>query len=540
MPRQPFFQTGRILSINLRRDWLKLLIWLIALSGLFASIAAKFNNLYGSKTAIEKITATLNTPAMISLFGRLPHGPYSSADAFAGEMTVFMAIFGVIMNFSLAISLTRGDEDSGVTELVSARYVGPYATMMAAINELMIANGLLALLYAGGLQVAGLNGTNTGGNLVLGISLGLNGLMFGLLAVVCAQLAASSRAATSLAYLLFGVIYLARMLTDVSYPRYTWLSPLGWVEKLQTYRSNNWLPAMLMLITIVVLMVLTIMLRARRDLNAGILATRPGRRHASLFLRGPVSLVGRLERNTILAWIIGLFIFGAMYGSVFNTVADILKSNPITLKLLADPHTAALATTQVLKSFIALLMIIFAVCAIIPGLQIIFRLATDEQRGMLEMLHARPVSRFRLNVVLSIWGIVTSVLALTAAVGGLAVAANMVLDHPLANKLFIHGLLANISPLLIFLGAGALLVGWLPKLRSLVWLYLGATFVMNYFGRLFDLPEWATKLSPFGFIGHVPASSLNWSVFWWQTGIAAALFVVGLIGYQLRDLNSAN
>ena len=540
MPKRPFFQSGTLLRINLRRDWLRILIWLIALGGLFASVAAKFNNLYGSKHAIAQITTTLNTPAMISLFGRLPNGPYSSADVFAGEMTVFMAIFGAIMNFTLAIALTRGDEDSGLTELVSARYVGPYATLMAAINELLIVNGLLALLYAGGLQLAGLNGTNTGGNLVLGISLGLSGLMFGLLAVVCAQLAASSRAATSLAYLIFGIIYLGRMLTDVSHPRYTWLSPLGWVEKLQTYRSNNWLPAGLMTVTSILLTMLAVTLRAHRDLNAGVLATRPGRRQASPFLRGPVTLVGRLERNTILAWVVGLFIFAAMYGSVFNTVADILKSNPITVKLLADPHTAALATEQVLKSFIALLMIIFTVCAIIPGIQIIYRLATDEQRGTLEMLHAHPVSRLRLNLVFTGWGIVTSLLTFAAAVTGLAISANIVLTHSLPIHVFINGFAANVSALLLFLALGAALIGWLPRLRTLSWLYLGATFFMSYFGRLFDLPTWATKLTPFGFIGHVPATSLNWSVFWWQIGLALFLFIVGLIGYQVRDLNGAN
>lgn len=540
MPKRAYFRTGRLLAINLRRDWLKMTIWMLVMAGLFASVAFKFNDLYGTKTAIAQIITTLKTPAMISLFGRLPSGPYTTADIFASEMTVFMAIFGAIMNFSFAVSLTRGDEDSGVTELVSAHAVGPYATLTAAIAELLVLNGTLALLYSFGLQFAGLRGTDTAGNFVLGIGLGLNGLMFGVLAILLAQLVESSRAATGLSYAIFGLVYLSRMVTDVSHPKYTWLSPLGWVEKFQTYRQNNWLPALFMLIASAIFIGGAILLRSHRDLNAGIIATRPGRKTASFMLQGPIGLFWRLERNTIFIWVIGMFLFAAMYGSVFDTVAGILKTNPLTMRLLADPHAAVAAQTQILKSFIAMLMIIFAVVSAIPGIQIINRLVGDEKKGFFESLHARPISRLRLNGILTCLGLLTSTITLAASVAGLEIAANSVLKHPLATKLFVHAFTANLAPMLIMVAISVCLVGWLPRLTALNWGYLGLAFGVGYFGRLLDLPNWATKLTPFGFIGRVPAVAVQWPTFWWQLGIALVIVIVGLVGYLHRDIDAAN
>ncbi|GKT03627.1 ABC transporter permease [Furfurilactobacillus entadae] len=540
MPNAAFYHTNQLLRINLRRDRWKILVWVLVLVSLFASIAAKFSDLYGSTTAIDQITNTLNTPAMRALFGCLPSGPYTSADVFAGEMTVFMAIFGVIMNFNLAVNLTRGDEERGLTELLAARGVGPYAPLAAAISELLVVNLGLGLLYSVGLQFANLTGTNSNGNFVLGIGLGLNGLLFGLLAILCAQLAASSRAATGLSYGLFGITYMMRLVTDVSHPAYTWLSPFGWVEKFSTYRANNWWPAALIVITSIILILGAIGLRAHRDLNAGIIASRPGPARASALLSGPLGLFWRLERNLICAWLIGLIIFGAMYGSVFNTVANVLQSNPLTAKLLSDPQTATAATTSVLKAFIAVLMIVFTTVSAIPGLQILYRLTTDEHRGTLETVFARPIARWRLNITLLGLGVLTSLAALIASVSGLAIAANTVLTHPLSTTIFYHAILANIPPLLIMIGIGAILVGWWPRWTPVIWGYLGLAFGIGYFGRLFNLAHWVPKLTPFGYIGNVPSVAIDWPTFWWQLAIAVALMVVGWLGYQRRDLISAS
>lgn len=534
------FQTGRLLRINLRRDWRKLLLWLLVMTGLFAAIAGKFNSLYGTKTDIAQITATLKNPAMIAMFGRLPSAPFTTADVFASEMTVFMAIFGAIMNFTFAIPLTRGDEESGVTELVSAHEVGILAPLNAAVSELFLLNAALTALYLGGLQLSGLTGSTFSGNLVLSLGLGLNGFMFALIAIVCAQISGSSRGATGLSYGVFGIAYLWRMVTDVAHPSLTWWSPLGWVEKFSSYRSNNWLPALLMLMSIVILLNVSLILRQHRDFNSGLIAPRPGRKTASWWLSGPAGLFWRLDRTTIFVWIVAIAILGASYGSVFDSVAGILKHNPLYASLLGDPHALHAATTQIIKSFMALLTIVFAVLAAIPGLQLINHIVSDENHGYLELLHAGPTPRWRLFGTLIIGGSLASLLTLGAGIAGLGSAANGVLKQPLPITNFINMFIANSTGVLLILSFAAILAGWLPRFTSLIWGYLGLIFFIGYLGGLLNLPKWVDKLSPFGYLGRVPVHAVNWSVFWLQLGVAALCFIVALFGYQRRDIAAKN
>ena len=97
-------------------------------------------------------------------------------------------------------------------------------------------------------------GATTSGNWLIGLGLGTTGLLFGTVGVLTAQLTDHAASATGLAYALFGISYLARMITDVQHPQSTWWSPLGWIEKLSPYQHPNWTPVGLsLLLTFVIL-----------------------------------------------------------------------------------------------------------------------------------------------------------------------------------------------------------------------------------------------------------------------------------------------
>ena len=91
MQTKRFQKTLFLTKFNFKRDWLKLSLWALVLITLFVGVAGKFTSLYGSKAGIDQIVKTLKTPAMVSLFGKMPQGPYTSADVFAAEMTVFIS-----------------------------------------------------------------------------------------------------------------------------------------------------------------------------------------------------------------------------------------------------------------------------------------------------------------------------------------------------------------------------------------------------------------------------------------------------------------
>lgn len=535
MKSEKFQKTFFLTRFSFKRDWLRLSIWTLVLISLFVGVAAKFTGLYGTKDAIDQIIKTLKTPAMVSLFGKMPAGPYTSADVFASEMTVFMAIIAAVMNFYFIIHNTRGEEESGILEMIQAHSVGRLSNLSAALLEIFILNFGIGLIYALGLQFANLTGTNTNGNFLLGLGLGAVGFMFATIAAVIAQLTDNSRSATILSYLVFGIMYIARMITDVTHPHYTWFVPMGWVEKFSTYKQNNWLPIWLMLGLSLIMILLAFYLNSHRDIGSGIIATRPGKASASALLRGPISLLWRLNRISIIVWFFGIMILGATYGSVFNTIGDILKTNPM-FKQLLDTKAINAANVLIIKQFIALLLIVFAALALVPGINLINYLKTGENKGYLEIIHATPTSRLKLFVSVMLLAVVTSIAVLLAGVFGLYAGGNAVMNHHLDWSIFLRGFYGYLSPMLIFLGISACLVGWLPKLTSLNYGYLVVGFFVQYFGKLLKLPDWTKKITPFGFINQVPVKNFDVSTFWFQIGIAVILIVIGYLGYQKRDL----
>lgn len=539
MDSRNFAKTGFLTRFSLRRDWLKLTIWTVAMAGLFTSVAAKFTSLYGSRASIDSIVSTLKSPALTSLFGKMPAGPYTSADVFASEMTVFMAIMAAIMNYSIVIRNTRGDEDSGILEMIRAHAVGKISNLSATLIEMTILNLVIGLLYSVGLVAANLDGTNINGDFLLGLGLGVSGLMFASIAAFVSQLVDNSRAASILAYLVFGIMYVARMITDVSHPKMTWWVPFGWVEKFSTYKNNDWTAVWLMLIFTIVVSALAMLINQKRDMGAGIIATRPGRARASAFLNGPLGLFWRLHRTSIITWAIGLMILGFTYGSIFNTIGDILKTNP-TMSALLGPNAIRSANVLIIKEFTSVLMIVFGVLALIPGVQIINYLKTGESKGFLEMIHAKPVGRARLFSDTLLLAMFTTYLVLFTSLWGLQLGGVYSMTHPIAMHVFMKGFFGYISPMFIMLGISALLIGWAPKLASLNYGYLIVAMFIQYFGKLIKLPHWVSKFTPFGYIPKVPVHSLDPGTFWWQMAIGLGLIVLGYIGYLHRDINGAN
>lgn len=536
MSGQLFKRTGLLIRLNLKRDWTKILIWVIALAGIFTAIAAKFDGIYSTQTAINAIVKTLKSPAMVSLFGAFTaKAPYTTAKIFATEMVVFMAIVMVIMNIMLAVATTRGEEDDGLLELVRAHAVGRLAPLTAGVAELTGLNLGLGLLYGAGLQLAGMPGADATGNWLIGFGLAAMGWLFGMLTLLVAQLADNAGETTMLSYAIFGVMYIARMSTDVSDPKTTWWVPFGWIEKLSIYQNNDWYPILWMLLFGLVCLVLAATLNWRRDLGAGLLATRQGRRTASPLLAGPTTLLWRESRTTLLAWTIGNLVLGAAYGSIFNTIGDLAKSNPMIKQLLGTSALAA-ANRVIVKNFIAVLAIVIVIVALIPAVQTMLKLVRDENKGYLHQLYATATSRWHVWASYTGFALVEAMLVYLAGLFGMYATGLTVMKAPIKWATYWQVWLAYLPAMLVMVAVASLLAGWLPKWRYLAWFWVLYGFFSLYLGSLIKLPSWAKKLTPLGFVNKVPIKTIDWSTSWWLLAITVLVLVIASLGYRRRDL----
>lgn len=531
-----FAQSLFLTRFYLKKDWLKITVWLLCLVGLMVIAAAKFNGLYGTSSATDSIVSTLKSPAMVSLFGPfIAKEPFTPAVIYSMEMMVFMGLFMAMMNIYFAVKNTRGEEDEGISELIFSHAVGHFSPLVAVISEIVVINLLFALFASVGLQISGMRGVDWNGSLLYGIGLALFGIMFASFALLMAQLSDNSRGATALSYLVLGVLYVARMGTDVQNPDYTWWIPFGWIEKLSVYVDNNWAPVGLIFGLTVIVLAVTFVTDAHRDVTAGIIATRPGRKTASFLLRSPFSLLGRLERNAIIFWMIGVFFLGASYGSIFGTVGDILKTNPMMKQLFSSSAINAANKTIVLN-FAAVLAIVFVTLATVPAMQVILKLNSDERKGWLEQIHAKAVSRLHLYVGYMLMALIMGTLALFFSIFGMYVAGQSVMDAPIHFSRFMRAFYGYLPALFVTLGIGAVFAGLLPRLQAVAWLIPAYGFFSLYFGKMMDLPKAATRLTPYGWIGQVPLHQVDWSQASWMMAGALVLFILGYVFYRQRDL----
>lgn len=224
-----FAKTGQLTWFYLKKDWLVLTLWLVIVGGLNLVIAAIYNQIYGTPAQVQSIVTTLKTPAMVALFGLLPSlHAYTTFDIAVGEMLLFTIMMMVVMNLQLVIKNTRAEEEKGVNELLRSMAVGKFAQPTAVLIEVTLINVAIALT---GLSYQVLHGATWPATLLFSAGLLSSGLLFVGIGLLTAQLARQARLATAMGYLVFGVMFVVRMITDTVKPALTWLSPLGWVEK---------------------------------------------------------------------------------------------------------------------------------------------------------------------------------------------------------------------------------------------------------------------------------------------------------------------
>lgn len=523
--------------LNLRRDRFNILIWALALAGLMAGVAFKFEGIYGTPQSIASIQTTLHSPAMKALFGSFDTALNKSSDVFATEMLIFMAIVMIAMNIYFAVRITRGEEDKGLTELISAHAIGRGANFYAATTELILINLTLGILYSVGIQFSGMAGVTAQGSWLIGLGLGAMGLLFGMVGMLMAQLFDNSRSATIMSYFIFGIMYVARMYTDIKNPDQTWWVPLGWIEKIDAFHGNNWLPVLLMVLLSVVLWGLALLYNRTRDIGSGLITVQFGKQRASWLLRGPITLVERLQRHSTIIWIVALFILGTTYGSIFDTIGNILKTNP-TMQQVFGKAAVQSANHQILLNFVSVISVVMAALASLPALIAVNKLRGDNNRGYLESVYAKALSRTHIFSGYLLNSIVVGIVSFAASLLGLYLAGNAVLTHgDLSLNTYVHTFVAVAPTITIAIGVAALLNGLAPRLNWISWIYLGYGFFASYLGKLIKMPDWSTKLNGLGWTNEVPLHSVNYTNVSVMLLITLGLIIIGAWGYRRRDLD---
>ena len=524
-----FTGTWALVRHILRRDRIRLPVWVLSLVGLVGLSVASVQGLYDTPAARATYAGTVGASgASIAM-----SGPPTALNTIGG-ITVFevsiTSIIGVaLMAIFLTLRHTRTDEEAGRTELLRAGVMGRQADLAATGLVISAASVAVGLGMAGSFLAAGLP---TSGSLLYGASVGAVGIVFTGLALVAAQVAEHARGAVGVALAALGITFVVRAVGDVSENGLVWLSPLGWAQHVGAFGTERWWPLGLAVVTGGGLGLLAGWLTTRRDLGAGLVGARPGSPTASRWLSGPVGLAARLQRGSVIGWAAGLLLLGVAFGSLGQDVQGMIEGNPELEEIFVQTSGGA----SIIDAYFGTVMMIAALVASGFTIASAARLRSEETDLRAEPLLAAPVSRARLMLGSLVVTLVGTVLVLGAAGLGAGLTYGLVASDAGQVGILLGASLVYL-PAALLLGALAIaLFGWLPRAAAGVWGVLAVCVVIGWLGELLALPQWLMRLSPFTRTPQLPMADLDWGPLSAMAALVVLLVAAGLAGFRRRDL----
>lgn len=530
--------TWALIRLALRRDRIKLPVWLFALIGILAAQVTSIISVY--ETQLNRVTYASVTSSSLAarIFGTpdgVSVGAITMVEIFATAaiLTALMNIFGVVRH-------TRQNEETGRLELVGATSVGRNASLAAAMIVMTATNTVLFI--ASSAILIGLDLPTTGA-MMMAASISGVGLVFSAVAALTSQLASTARSASGLAGIVLAAAFLLRAagatLGDLRDDKLgviiawqSWLSPLGWGELMYPFTQQNAVPLILYPIVFAVFTGAAVYLSSHRDLGHGLLPQAGARSTARPLLLSPLGLAVRLQRVTWISWAVGAAIYGLTTGAFVDSIDDLLKDN----ELAQSMFTAVGGESALRDNYFALMTGWLAVMTTGFTVQSVLRLRSEETSGHAESMLATATSRVQWIASHGLVSMAGSVL-LMLVVGGTAAAATAATtsiqgttsDLMLASIVQLPAILV-ISAVTIFAfsvsSRAAPFVGWGAL----------AVCVLTLMGDIFRLPDIFLKISPFAHVPLFPAEEIEIVPMMALIGLTAALCAGSAIMIKCRDI----
>ncbi len=518
--------TRTLIGVFLRRDRWLLVWWTVAITLTYWSQAVSVKGLYATQAEFDRAAAAMGSNAALVAMT----GPARALNTVGGQVTWQATAFGAILAGLMSMFLigrhTRAEEESGRDELLRASAVSRRASMTAALVVALLANVVVGTTVAASLVVVPLAVADS---VALGVGVALCGSVFAGVALVAAQLTASTRSMYGLTGAVIGAAYALRAVGDVGADALSWLSPIGWYQRMYAFSGLRWWPALLLVVALVVVVAAAYAVFERRDYGSGLLAARAGPAHGAAGLRSPAALAWRLQRPSILGWGAGSALVGLSYGSIGDSAGDLIGDNEAARELMAGGGSDLVAGFQAVSMLaLALLASGFAVSSAL-------RARGEEESGRGEPLLATGTSRT------SWWGgqVAVTVLGsvLVLGVGGLGFGAGyaLVTGDDAAVWRLTWQTVTWLPAVLVMAGFARLLYGIAPRLATFGWLGLGFAVVVMFFGDVLRFPEWLRAGSPFEHLAQVPVADVDPVAFVGVLAVAALLSATGWLAFLRRD-----
>jgi ABC-2 type transport system permease protein len=486
-PASPFTGVGGLLRLALRRDRIRLSVWIAVLTLMMVYAPNAIKLAYPEEAQRLARVNLMKTPAAMIMGGPMFGGNETDLGAMMANESMLTLIVAVsILSILTVIRHTRAEEESGAAELVLSSVVGRYARTYAALILVGGVNAVLAVTMTLAMASTGFDLVDTAG-----MCLGVTGvsMVFGAVAAVTAQLWRVSRAATGAAMGVLALAALVRGIGDVinnSGSALSWFSPIAWAQQMRPFVDLRWWPLALLVVLAVGLMAVAAVLESRRQYDDGVIPST-GEHPNARPIKNVFGLHLTLQRGLTIGWAIGLFLSGLAFGSMTKSLMDAAKENELLQRVLVQQGTDGVYMTM--TQFLAAAATAYVVTAVL-------RVLTDEQSGLGEPVLAGAVSRWQWLLSAVAAAIVGSTVLMFFAGLGNGLGAGITIGEPdtiwrltLAGLAFVPAMAAMAGVAALAVALRQAWIGWLAVTFVVISLYLGA---------LLRLPQWLLDISPIG------------------------------------------
>ena len=526
----PFTGTRHLLRLILRRDRIRLPVWLVGLGGMIAVSALLVPPIYDTPEKIAGYASAVGTSPVSYLMSGRQAGIDTIGGIVANEISQVAQLGICLMVMFLVVRHTRAEEETGRAELLRSTVLGRHAATLAGLLYGVTAALLIGLVTTVSMLAAGLDGV---GSVTYGVGLTLLGLSYAAVSLVAAQLSTSARGALGLAGAAIAFGYLLRGVGAMQGNALVWASPFGWAQRMDAFGAERWWAALPLVALTGALLVLAAWLTAHRDFGGGVLQTRPGRPRASRFLGTPVGLALRLQRGLLIGWAIGLTALGLLYGAVIPTIPDLVASNPDIAQVIG---ASADAEQALIDAFLRYIFLFMAVVSTGFAVTSVLRLRAEEESGRAEVVLATRIRRTSwVGATVLVAGIGALALSLLMGLGlAMGYALGMGEWDRLAGQL--GGQLSYLPGVLLVAAVSVAITGLRPRWSLLAWAGVAFVFFQVMLGETLRLPDWVDGISPFWHLPGLPVETFDPLPAVAELVLAAALVLLGLWGYRRRDV----
>lgn len=531
MRMEDFAGVGKLVRLNIRRDWMLLLVWALVISLYLVVVITSFIDLYTTSDMITQFAAETNsTLAEVALVGKILSPTLGALIAW--KASLYMYIIGGLASLLAVIKYTRTEEDTGRLELVSSMAVGKYAGLTAALIvifgiNLAIATIAIAILLGFGVSAAG--------SIAFALSIAAIGCFFASVGGITAQVCGSTGPARAFAGGTLALAYIVRMVADgASISWLSWVTPAGWMEQVQPYSGNNWWIFALFIVATAVLTAAAFMISSRRDLGTGLMTQRSGPATASPGLRSPLALAWRLQRGMLFAFTVAFIAGGVLIGFIAKATADQMSTNLQFTELLTRISGNAPAGDSFFTIFLIMLGYVTTIYAILAAL----RMQSEENELHAEAILTTPVSRLRWaasHLAIALVGS-AAILMVFGLVAGITYGVSMGNVGNELPRVFLASL-AYLPAVWIVAGIAVALFGMLPRLTIVSWGALVVCLMIEVAGDVKIAGGSLLDISPFTHVPKLLAGDGSILPLIGMAIVVVVLLALGLIGFQRRDIS---